>query len=86
MNLRWEKVDFQRDVIYVPISRTGKDYEVAMNADVRNTLLIRKPRVDYTHGPQTVLNERLWKPCECCGKMFAKNLPQQQNGCQSGSR
>lgn len=54
LNLRWEKVDFQRDVIYVPNSKTGKDYEVAMNADVRNTLLIRKPRAD-THTPQTAL-------------------------------
>ena len=24
LNLRWEKVDFQRDVIYVPNSKTGK--------------------------------------------------------------
>ena len=40
LNLRWEKVDFQRDVIYVPNSKTGKDYAVPMNADVRNTLLV----------------------------------------------
>jgi integrase len=39
LNLRWEKVDFQRDVIYVPNSKTGKDYTVPMNADVRDTLL-----------------------------------------------
>src|SRR5437868_198112 len=47
--------------------------------------LIRKPRAD-THTPQTALNERLLRPCVCCAKMFATNLPQQQNGCQSGSR
>jgi integrase len=40
LNLRCEKVDFQRDVIYVPNSKTGKDYSVPMNADVRNTLLM----------------------------------------------
>jgi integrase len=39
LNLRWEKVDFQRNVIYVPNSKTGKDYGVPMNADVRDTLL-----------------------------------------------
>ncbi len=39
MNLRWQKVDFQHDVIYVPNSKTGKDYSVPMNADVRHTLL-----------------------------------------------
>jgi hypothetical protein len=27
------------------------------------------------------LNERLLRPCVCCAKMFATNLPQQQNGC-----
>src|SRR5437016_2539097 len=39
LNLLWEKVDFQRNVIYVPNSKTGKDYSVPMNEDVRNTLL-----------------------------------------------
>lgn len=28
LNLLWEKVDFQRDVIYIPNSKTGKDYAV----------------------------------------------------------
>jgi integrase len=28
LNLLWEKVDFQRDVIYVPNSKTGKDCAV----------------------------------------------------------
>ena len=39
LNLRWEKVDFQRNVIYVPNSKTGRDYTVPMNQDVRNELL-----------------------------------------------
>jgi integrase len=39
LNLRWEKVDFQRNVIHVPNSKTGRDYTVPMNQDVRNELL-----------------------------------------------
>jgi integrase len=39
LNLRWEKVDFQRNVIYVPNSKTGRDYTVPMNQDVREELL-----------------------------------------------
>jgi integrase len=39
LNLRWEKVDFQRNVIYVPNSKTGKDYAVPMDEDVRDVLL-----------------------------------------------
>jgi integrase len=39
LNLRWEKVDFQRGVIYVPNSKTGNDYSVPMNEDVRAALL-----------------------------------------------
>jgi len=38
-NLMWEKVDFQRGLIYVPNSKTGRDYSVPMNEDVRTTLL-----------------------------------------------
>jgi integrase len=37
--LRWEQIDLQRSVVYVPNSKTGKDYEVPMNQDVRATLL-----------------------------------------------
>jgi integrase len=42
LNLRWEKVDFQRGVIYVPNSKTGNDYSVPMNEDVRVALLRRR--------------------------------------------
>jgi integrase len=37
-NLTWEKVDFQRGLIYVPNSKTGRDYAVPMNEDVKATL------------------------------------------------
>ncbi|CAN5759841.1 hypothetical protein BH20ACI3_BH20ACI3_24990 [soil metagenome] len=39
LNLRWEKVDFQRNLIHVPNSKTGRDYTVPMNQDVRSELL-----------------------------------------------
>ena len=39
LNLRWERVDFQRGVINVPNSKTGKSYSVPMNEDVRAALL-----------------------------------------------
>ena len=29
--LKWEKIDFQRGLIYVPNSKTGRDYSVPMN-------------------------------------------------------
>ena len=34
-----KKVDFQRGLIYVPNSKTGNDYSVPMNEEVRATLL-----------------------------------------------
>jgi integrase len=37
-NLTSEKVDFQRGLIYVPNSKTGRDYAVPMNEDVKATL------------------------------------------------
>jgi len=37
-NLMWEKVDFQRGLIYVPNSKTGRDYAVPMNEDVKAVL------------------------------------------------
>jgi integrase len=39
LNLRKIKVDFQRNVIFVPNSKTGKEYTVPMNADVRQVML-----------------------------------------------
>jgi integrase len=29
--LTWERIDFQRGLIYVPNSKTGRDYSVPMN-------------------------------------------------------
>ena len=33
-NLTWERIDFQRGLIDVPNSKTGRDYSVPMNEDV----------------------------------------------------
>ena len=76
MNLRWEKVDFQRDVIYVPNSKTGKDYGVPMNADVRDTLLQLRShtnRSDYvfmnpkTNKPYADLKKAFGTACRLAG-------------------
>src|SRR5205085_3224567 len=39
LNLRKRRVDLQRNVINVPNSKTGKDYPVPMNPDVRAVML-----------------------------------------------
>lgn len=39
LSLRWEQVDFQRNLIYVPNAKTGKDYPLPMNKNVRRELL-----------------------------------------------
>lgn len=38
LSLRWPQVDFQHNVIRVPNSKTGRDYGVPMNQDVRREL------------------------------------------------
>ena len=35
LSLGWEQVDFQRNLIYAPNARMGKDYPLPMNKDVR---------------------------------------------------
>lgn len=76
LNLRWEKVDFQRNVIYVPNSKTGKDYGVPMNADVRDTLLQLRShtnRSDYvfmnpkTNKPYADLKKAFGTACRLAG-------------------
>ncbi|MFL6228925.1 MAG: tyrosine-type recombinase/integrase [Pyrinomonadaceae bacterium] len=39
LNLRWDRVDFQRDVIWVPNAKTGQSYTVPMSAQVREIML-----------------------------------------------
>ena len=59
-NLTWDKVDFQRGVIYVPNSRTGRDYSVPMNEDVRSTL--RQMRSTMRGGGYVFINPDTVKP------------------------
>ena len=61
---------FQRGVIYVPNSKTGKDYAVPMNEDVRTTLLrlqFGRSRSDYVF-----VNSRTDKPYKDLKRSFAK--------------
>jgi len=68
LNLLWEKVDFQRDVIYVPNSKTGRDYAVPMNADVRNTLLVL--RSEANGSEYVFINPKTKKPYTDLKKAF----------------
>ncbi|MBV8857879.1 MAG: site-specific integrase [Acidobacteria bacterium] len=38
LNLRWAQVDFQHNLVHVPNSKTGQEYDVPMNQDVRREL------------------------------------------------
>jgi integrase len=58
--LTWERVDFQRGLIYVPNSKTGRDYAVPMNEDVRNTL--RQIRSTTRGGGHVFINPDTAKP------------------------
>lgn len=59
-NLRKEKVDFQRNVILVPNSKTGKDYTVPMNEDVRKVML--KAVRDNPSSEYVFVNPRTGEP------------------------
>ncbi|HVG30826.1 MAG TPA: site-specific integrase [Pyrinomonadaceae bacterium] len=39
LNMKWDRVDFQRDVIWVPNAKTGQSYQVPMSAQVREIML-----------------------------------------------
>jgi len=80
LSLRWEKVDFQRNVIYVPNSKTGKDYAVPMDEDVRNVLLRLRQEVKgrefvfvnpETGGPYSDMKKAFGTACRLAG---IKNL------------
>lgn len=60
LNLRWGQVDFQRNVIYVPNSKTGKDYPVPMNEDVRGVMLTL--RREASGAEYVFINPKTGKP------------------------
>jgi len=75
-HLTWEKIDFQRGLIYVPNSKTGREYSVPMNEDVRSTLRqIRKTTRDDgyvfinpdTAKPYTDLKHAFRTACRLAG-------------------
>lgn len=68
LNLRWENVDFQRNVIYVPNSKTGKDYPVPMNKVVRNSLL--ELRREGRSAEYVFINPETGKPYADLKKAF----------------
>ncbi len=70
LDLRWEKVDFQRDVIYVPNMKTGHDYIVPMNQDVRSVLLTRK-REAKPDAEFVFINPKTSKPYGDIKKAFS---------------
>ncbi|HEY9285899.1 MAG TPA: site-specific integrase [Pyrinomonadaceae bacterium] len=76
LNLTWERVDFQRNVIRVPNAKTGRDYQVPMNEDVRAVMLgLRRGAGDRAHvfvnpetcGPYTTLKTGFRKACSLAG-------------------
>lgn len=69
LSLRWEKVDFQRNVIYVPNSKTGRDYPVPMNQDVRSVMLALKR--DTKGAEYVFINPKTNEPYTDIKKAFA---------------
>jgi integrase len=69
LGLRKGQVDFQRNVINVPNAKTGRDYPVPMNREVREALLglARESReVEYLF-----VNPRTGRPYTCIKRSFA---------------
>lgn len=69
-NLLWEKVDFQRNLIYVPNSKTGRDYPVPMNKDVQVVML--ELRKTDSHAEHVFINPRTGKPYTDVKRAFVR--------------
>jgi len=70
LNLRKEAVDFQRDVVWVPNSKTGKFYPVPMTPEVREVMRVQvkaNPASDYVF-----VNLKTGKPYAEIKKGFAE--------------
>ena len=75
-SLRKSQVDFQRDVVWVPNAKTGKEYPVPMRPEVREVMLeaVRKtPEGEYmfvnpaTGEPYTDLKKGFAAACAAAG-------------------
>jgi integrase len=70
LNLLWVKVDFQRNVIYVPNSKTGRDYPLPMNEDVRGVML--QLRRELKGSDHVFVNKDTGKPYRDLKKGFLR--------------
>jgi integrase len=70
LNLKKSKVDFQRNIVLVPNSKTGRDYPVPMNQEVREALLKlarQNPSSEYVF-----VNPKTGRPYRCIKRAFKK--------------
>jgi integrase len=60
LQLLWRQIDFQRNCIYVPNRKTGKDYIVPMNEEVRSLMLAlrRKAAAGTEYGQASTRSAR----------------------------
>jgi integrase len=70
LNLKKSKVDFQRYVVLVPNSKTGRDYPVPMNQEVREVLL--KLARQNPSGEYVFVNPKTGQPYRCIKRAFKK--------------
>jgi integrase len=68
LNLLKKRVDFQRNVIRVPNAKTGKDYPVPMNQEVREVML--KLVRDNPASEYVFINPRTGRPYTCVKRAF----------------
>jgi integrase len=71
-NLTWEKINFQRGLIYVPNPKTGRNYSVPMSEDVRRTL--QQIRSTVRGGGHVFFNPDTAKPYTDIKKPFRNGL------------
>ncbi|HEX8351540.1 MAG TPA: site-specific integrase [Pyrinomonadaceae bacterium] len=69
LNLRKSQVDFQRNVINVPNAKTGRDYPVPMNQEVREVLRVLAR--ENQASAYLFVNPRTGKPYTCIKRAFA---------------
>ncbi len=71
LRLRWNKIDFQRNCIYVPNRKTNKEYTVPMNQEVRNIMLELKHEAG-SDMEFVFVNPKTCEPYGDIKKSFAK--------------
>lgn len=69
LNLKKSQVDFQRNIINVPNAKTGRDYPVPMNQEVREVLL--KLTRENQVSEHVFVNRKTGRPYTCIKRAFA---------------